>query len=440
MDWVLTFTMTDTTLRNATMTWRDNLQSAISALASTMVQYQSATGSAVIKQARRHAAAVLAEHPALRDLLPTSNNWHLYTLTNGSSYNTGQLLSHFVDRLLDVAEKSNIEQAVQTCDQLLTHAAEHKLPGYEFTFFVGLNITERWDIAPGLFAIPYQALPQLLGRDGQRILNLISLNVDTQSTESTTVLVSELRWGPVVVSTKGRTLQSPWPIESILIYNHNPLLLVALLAVALKHPLTLLANTRQAAPWVWDILGIVGNSSSHFPLEGRPDDRIEPSEEMRKIATQTFEDWNALTDTDRNTLALATTRLSASLSRSGFLASQDKVLDISIALEILYGLDHHEITYKLSTRAGWYLGSCPKERLRVRKEISDLYENRSAIVHSGKLKKSDQSKEHEIREKALDIARETLLKHLARGNVPGDSDWPKIVMGAEDSADSQSAI
>ena len=422
------------------MTWRDNLQSAISALASSIVQYRSATDSTVIKQERQHTAEVLAEHPALKDLLPTSDNWHLHTLTSGYPYNTERLLSHFVDRLLDVATKSSIEQAVQNCDLLLTNATEYELPGYEFTFFEGLNISERWDITPGLFVIPYQALSQLLGRDAQRVFYLISLNRDTQTRESMMVLVSELRWGPVIVSTKGRTLQSPWPTKSILAYNHNPLLLVALLAVALKHPLTLLANTRQPAPWVWDFLGIIGNSSSHFSFEPRPDNRIEPTEEMRKIATQMFEDWNALNDTDRSTLALATTRLSASLSRSGFLASQDEVLDISIALEILYGLDHHEITYKLSSRAGWYLGSCVKDRIRISKVIRDFYNNRSAIVHSGKLGKSDQNEERETRGEALNIARETLLKHLARGNIPGKSDWPKIVMGAEDSADNQSAI
>ncbi len=63
--------------------------------------------------------------------------------------------------------------------------------------------------------------------------------MDSQGGKSITVLVSELRWGPVIVSSKGCTLKDPYPVEMILTYNHNPLLLVTLLAVTLNHPLTL---------------------------------------------------------------------------------------------------------------------------------------------------------------------------------------------------------
>ena len=183
-------------------------------------------------------------------------------------------------------------------------------------------------------------------------------------------------------------------------------------------------------PWVEDFLNVLGGGGSYFASEDRlgSSNLADPSAEIRELAEQVFKDWDSLSNADRNTLALAITRLSTSLSRSGILAAQDRVLDISIALEILYRPDGGEITYKLSTRTGWYLGKDIDERLRIRKVISDFYSSRSAIVHRGK------ATDHHALVPALETARKTLLRHLERGGVPDDPDWPKIVMGMENSS------
>ena len=151
------------------------------------------------------------------------------------------------------------------------------------------------------------------------------------------------------------------------------------------------------------------------------------SAQNQGVSTQALKDWDSFAAADRNSLFLAIRRLSASLSRSGSLAGQDRILDISIALEILYKLSGGEITYKLATRAGWYLGNEACERLRIKKTLSDFYGFRSAIVHGRRVKKSGD----EVRKQAFDIARKTLLRHLANGNMPDDQHWSGIVMGGE---------
>ena len=180
-----------------------------------------------------------------------------------------------------------------------------------------------------------------------------------------------------------------------------------------------------------DFLDRPGGGGTHFDPENRigPRKGTEVSAQNQGVSEQALNDWDSFATADRESMSLAITRLSTSLSRSGTLAEHDRVLDISIALEILYKLDNGEITYKLSTRAGWYLGKEANERLQIRKTISDFYGLRSAIVHGAQDKRSN--RESETHNQALDIARKTLLMHLARGSMPGNQHWPEIVMGKE---------
>ena len=425
------------------MTWPNDLKSALSALTSTMANASLANDTVEVGARRDDVADVLARHPAIADLLPTSTNWHLHSLTIGLPFTTERLLLKLIDGLLETAKSTGIENAVHTLDNLLTDAETRDLPGYELTFFHGLKLTKRWDIAPGLYALPYPELKQQLRRRVQRIPDSLMFRIDSRHDQSSVVLVSELHWGPIIVSTKGRTLSDPYPVEMKLVYNHNPFLLVALMGVTLNCPLWILSYTRRADPWVEDLLNVEGGGGSFFSSPSQLESQTFPeaSPETVKITERAFRDWDTLPRSDREVLALAISRLSKSLARTGMLAGQDKVLDVSIALEILYQLGHLEITYKLSTRAGWYLGNNFVDRVETRKTISKFYSLRSQIIHGGmskrglKQKSSDPEDDRRTGDEAFDVARTTLLQHLQRGKVPTDQDWSEIVMGANDAAE-----
>lgn len=405
------------------MTWRKELETTLSEVISSTAEEK-------VESYRQNAIDLLCKHSALKKLLVTSDKWHLYSLTSGYPYDTKRLKSELIDCTLKVAEKTSVGDAVRTCDKLLTDATDHKLPGFEFTFFIGIKLTKRWDITPGLYAIPYKSFQQQFGKRRALSYDPIMSKLDPKDEKDITVLVSELRWGPIIVSSSDKTLEDPWPIETVYTYsNYNPFTLIALLGIALNYPLRIVANALRAASWVDDFLDRPSGNGTYFYPENRidPIKGIEVTAQNQKTIEKALKDWKCFANADRNSLILAITRLSASLSRSGTFAEQDKVLDISIALEILYRLDRNEITHKLSTRAGWYLGSDASERLQIKKTISDFYGFRSAIIHGRRINKSDRNSN--IRGQVFDIARETLLKHLSGGNMPDDQNWNKIVMG-----------
>ena len=421
------------------MSWLNDLDAALSTLMSATANSQPENDIPDLDARRNRVAEVLTRHPALADLLPTSNNWHLHSLALGIPCTTEKLLATLIDRLLDTAYHTGVEPAVRTLDRLLSDAENRNLPGFELTFFRGLKLTRRWDITPGLYALPFPMLKQQLRRRVQRLPDSLLYRIDPGQEQSVAVLVSELRWGPVIVSTKDRTLSDPYPVEMKLVFDHNPLLLVALMAVTLQHPLWILFNTSCAEPWVDDFLDVAGGGGSIFPspTQLEPQTFPEATPEAAEITERAFREWNTLPVSDREVLALAITRLSESLSRTGMLAGQDRALDVSIALEVLYRLDHQEITYKLSTRAGWYLGNDLDDRVETRKAIAKFYGLRSQIIHGSSAKRRRQQKrstpkdERQIREQAFQVARATLLRHLERGSVPAERDWSEIVMGAD---------
>ena len=149
----------------------------------------------------------------------------------------------------------------------------------------------------------------------------------------------------------------------------------------------------------------------------------------RSQAKQAVADWMPMRSADRDSTDQAVRRISVSMARSGMLAESDRVLDIAIALEILYRLDRGEIVHKLSTRAAWYLeGTADKrERIKICDSIRKFYKMRSAIVHGRSAKK--RVVDREVRAEAFEIAKRTLTKHLSRKSVPDDSVWKTIEMG-----------
>ena len=411
------------------MGWRAELETALSALISSMAGFGQELAESTIERRRQNATDVLCRHPALEKLLKTSDQLYLRSLVTIFSHNTAELKSELINRLVATANRTNIEEAVRICDKVLTDAEKQNLPGFDLTSFVGLKLTKRWDIAPGLYAIPYESIQQELGQRQVCSYEPAMFELNPKGEKSLTVLVRELRWGPIIISSAGSTTKDPGPVKTIPTCDHDPILLIALLAVTLNCPLSVVANTRRAATWVDDFLNQLDAGGSYFDTGNRINSRrgVEVSVENERCAEQVLKDWETLADGDRDALALAITHLSTSLSRGGLLAQQDRVLDISIALEILYRLDRDEIAYKLSTRAGWYLGSDASERLRIRKTLSDFYGFRSAIVHGRHDNKS--ARNREIYGQAFDIARKTLLKHLAKGSVPSDQQWNETVMG-----------
>ena len=123
-------------------------------------------------------------------------------------------------------------------------------------------------------------------------------------------------------------------------------------------------------------------------------------------------------------LAPIIARLAEAQARSGRFADEDKILDVAIALERMYGLDGSEIAHKMRIRAAWFLGADRDSRMRETKAVKEFYAARSAIVHNRKGGASPQ-RNREAFGKGFGIAQRSLFKLLREGSP---DDWDALVV------------
>ena len=114
----------------------------------------------------------------------------------------------------------------------------------------------------------------------------------------------------------------------------------------------------------------------------------------------------------------------------------DKIIDLGITLESLYlsGIESkNEIRFRFSRHAAWYLGENSKEhREGLMKKFKEIYDWRSAVVHTGKLPNKTRRTpftQEEIRDfikKTQDLYRDSIIKILEDGRIP---DWNNLILG-----------
>jgi len=116
------------------------------------------------------------------------------------------------------------------------------------------------------------------------------------------------------------------------------------------------------------------------------------------------------------------------LDRAGTRNLTDTSIDLGIALEALLLHDNQpdrgELTYRLSTRGAWLVGSDERERAEIRDQLRKVYRLRSIAVHSGVVEENAENKR--TIERGLELCRRLICKVIdAKGSV----DWEVLVMG-----------
>ncbi len=105
----------------------------------------------------------------------------------------------------------------------------------------------------------------------------------------------------------------------------------------------------------------------------------------------------------------------------------DRAIDLGIALEslLLHDIeDHGELSFRLSLRGAWLIGSNDTERLKIQTSLKKLYDLRSRAVHSGFVERNANT-ENTI-SRATEICR-TLIQRLI--DLKCKIDWQKAVVG-----------
>ena len=161
------------------MTWHKELEDALTALELHEADRDREEQDGSIERLRRDVTDAISRHPVLTELLPTSDQWHLCSLSSGYPYNTEKLKSALTDHVLRSVRDSGIATASRTFGTFLNGAAETCLPGFDITLFAGLDLSERWDIALGQYAVPYPTAQRQFARPRVRFPDL-SFSVSTQ--------------------------------------------------------------------------------------------------------------------------------------------------------------------------------------------------------------------------------------------------------------------
>lgn len=333
-----------------------------------------------------------------------------------------------IARLVCSATLSGVPETVRRFEDVLERSAAKDLPGWEATFISGLNLEGRWDIAEGLFALPYDEYRREHLRSMAAPIFDFMLqragNVESSVEESPiTVILQEIRWGPAVAAGFGSTeiMYPGFGGKAVDVAS-----LVNLLSVIGDLRLRIAGQEARAERWFYDLFGHgLDLGMNHFvrsPVElvsGEGKELLpEHKAEFERLAPLclTFE------ETDRPRIDLAVSRLAGALSRTGSLADEDRILDVAIALEILYAMPERT---RLSERTGRFLGSTPDERAGIESMIDRFYESRVAIVH-GLRREADRDSMTGAFSEGLDIAKRTVKALLERGSMLSRTDWKLV--------------
>ena len=361
-------------------------------------------------------------HPIVQRMLAGSNDQTaimMVTPKQGSRVEWKRLATYLAKSTI----KHNGEHAAQILDRYLILSDEKRLPGYEMTLFCGLEVNKQIEFGGGMFIASYDEIVELGLIREPRERGPWNDHLPDYSAMKATALVRPIEWGPGITPPKtSKDIFSPPEINfSYLDKQEDIVVCLDLLSIMTRHGLNVLSITFRGAKFMEDL---DPNFRQDPPFSFKPSypwkKKVLTAEDAARFQNL-LRDWINFNQ-NRSLLGFAIRRLASSVSRGGRFGLQDGILDISIALEILYQTGNMELSYKLATRAGYFLEADIERRNKVFQKVREFYKIRSLIVHGGN---QDAEKLKEAFDEGFALARDTLLKILCEG---WPKDWDELVM------------
>ncbi len=380
---------------------------------------------------------VLGEHPVFQRVLDPSDErqkFWVQVANHGGRIGLLAIVGGLMGRAIEVPEDGFRVASSELNAQLnLSRDEPAMLPGvqntgYHVALFHGLRFNEKMKITNEMTVVPFDQTRAFVNVNVFRDIapDIIKYN----NTKSVGAVLKPFRWKPEFLSSgKQWEPELDWA-ES---FSGDAQAFVELLAVSHGAPVVylmeiphcidrstsyLLGEPHYHSSISW------GRSANSFDRFLRTQDlRMDAFEEAKRV----FQERNS---SQFQKYAPVISRLAESLARSGRFKSEDRILDVAIALERMYGLDSGEITFKLKTRAACFLEHDTKGRMQVFKDVKDFYDARSDIVHD-RQKKALVKQNIEAFDKGFEVARRSLFKLLHNGPP---SDWNEMVIAAGDRA------
>lgn len=301
--------------------------------------------------------------------------------------------------------------------------------GYHVALFHGLRVRGEVRLADDMTLLPFEQLDAFVNED---ILQDVAPAVIRYNLRETVgALVKPFRWKPEFRKRDDRSVPClDWgrsffeDAEAfgglLALFHAAPVICLATIPYCIHRTASyLLGESHYPGNYQW------GHSARSVNIFVGPTDlRVDAFDEAKKA-------FGSRKSAHYQDCTPIIARLAEALARSGRFRTEDKILDVAIALERMYELAGGEISFKLKTRAACFLETGTEDRLRVFRDVEQLYNVRSAIVHKRKKQLSAEAIQ-EAFSKGFEVARRSVVK-LLRDGPP--LDWNELVIvGTEPSA------
>ena len=304
--------------------------------------------------------------------------------------------------------------------------------GHHVSLFYGLRLDERFEIADDVAVVPLAQADAFVVRNNLvRVAPRLVMQSDWKSVGA---IVKRFRWKPILWSLDGERPEVDWdtpPFRDVHLFFEDARRFIDLLAVTQGAPVVHLMDLDLCTDRRASLL--FGQPYYHSGGSSRPwAESFGSLRASHPLDIDALDQAKQLFSADRGRyqgFGPIISRLSEALARTGQYAADDKILDVAIALEQMYELDQGEISFKLRTRAACFLESDKKARLDVLKDVKELYDARSGIVHRRTKETAGQIKKDAFN-RGFDVARRSVVKLLQKGSP---QDWNEVVMAGTES-------
>ena len=372
------------------------------------------------------AMAILREHPLMEPGLDGSGRDEgVQTRVLNAGFRSG--LKGLVLSLAKLSVKEGGEEAARRLHRYLTAGENATVPASEITVLHGLVVKRRFELDAGAYLAPY--------RDARAEFALPDEPEPLPETSypNAAVIVRSLEYGPGVAPLDDDyglpvvQISYRFPAEyqvNLWSWFDDSKLLVDLLAIATRLPLLSRTVYVRLPRWIEEIgpnFAFGTQTSGGFISDLWPQ-----GHDLSKGDVDAFlklaRGWHTY-ENRPDAMNLAIRRLAGSFSRpGGRFGQEDRILDVAIALEVLYG---GKTGHGLAQRAAALLGEAASEQKHRYDQAKGFYDLRSSIVHWKNAPRSRAVLDEEL-EVGRDLACLTLMSLLNRGEPPK---WADVMRG-----------
>ena len=380
---------------------------------------------------------IVGEHPALAGMSKANEHWNEFgvmLLNHPLSTSRLAIVAGLMCRAKEVGKDGfgvAARELKGILDLSLGNESDPVLAdldiGCHVSLFYGLQLDERFEIADDMAVVPLEQVYAFVVRN--QLLHVAPDLAMWNHWKSVGAIVKRFRWKPRLFSLGSMQPEVDWdtlPFMDVNSFSEYARQFIDLLAVTHGVPvvylmdLALCTNRRVSLLFGQPYYHTGASWKTWAPSSGR----LRASHPLNIDAFDQAKQSCRANGGRYQEFAPIVSRLSEALARTGQYATDDKILDVAIALEQMYELDQGEISFKLKTRAACFLESDTKARMSMFKDIGQFYKVRSGIVHKPKKKPSPEAKEEAFK-KGFDVARRSVVKLLQEGSP---RNWNEVVL------------